>query len=181
MHVRARTTCTTCIGFACNFVSILSLLRKTIIQIFSLLSRKYSQNLPACTFVHVHHVHYVHRICTKLCQKLQIQKARLRFLQNCRYRKRPPPSLRITGASSIDWKDKIRSFSALESDLLNSAIINRQSLVKYLSSEVKDNNLPITPLSDKDSKAMRDHFSKKLTIYIIIIKIYIKICLQCTV
>ena len=98
-------------------------------------------------------------------QKMQIQKARLRFLQNCRYRKRPPPSLRICGASSLDIKEKVAFFSNLESDLLSKAITNKQDLLKYLSSEVKDNNLPTTPLPEKDCKAIRDHFAKKQAFY----------------
>ena len=98
-------------------------------------------------------------------QKAQIQKARLRFLTNCRYRKRPPPSLRINGASSLEMSEKIKSFSALESELLNTAIVNKQEIIKRLSADVKSNNLPKDPLPQKDCKAMRDHFAKKQYFY----------------
>ena len=98
-------------------------------------------------------------------QKVQIEKARLRFLQNCRFRKRPPPSLRISGASSLEIGEKVNSFSSLESELLNTAIAKKERVVKNLSWEVRTNNLPQTPLSAKDCKAIRDHFSKKQTFY----------------
>ena len=98
-------------------------------------------------------------------QKVQIEKARLRFLQNCRFRKRPPPSLRVSGASSLDLNDKINSFSSIESDLLNTAIINKGKVVKRLAWEVKNGNLSQSPLSPKDTKAIRDHFSKKQQFY----------------
>ena len=98
-------------------------------------------------------------------QKAQIQRARLRLLLNCRNRKRPPPSLRINGASSLDLPDKVRSFSALESELLNTAIANKQEIIKRLLADVKNNNLPTDPLSQRDCKAMRDHFAKKQSFY----------------
>ena len=98
-------------------------------------------------------------------QKVQIEKARLRFLQNCRYRKRPPPSLRISGASSLDFKEKVGHLSVVETKLLDTAINNKQEVVKCLSNEVKNSNLSKLPLPQKDVKAIRDHFARKLTFY----------------
>ena len=68
-------------GFARNFVSILSSPRTIIIQIFSLISRKYSLNLSAYTFVHVH------RICTKLFQYIVLTNKKLLQIFNLISRK----------------------------------------------------------------------------------------------
>ena len=58
-------------------------------------------------------------------QQLQILRMRLDFLRRCRFTKRPPPSLRISGASSLSNASKFFRFSCLESDLLETAIRNK--------------------------------------------------------
>ena len=55
-------------------------------------------------------------------QKLQIEFHRLKFLKECKSCKRPPPSLRIKGASAIKIQSKIKFFSTWETELLNEAI-----------------------------------------------------------
>ena len=47
-------------------------------------------------------------------QRLKILKIRLQFLRDCKTCKRPPPSLRITGASALSESDKLYNFSVLE-------------------------------------------------------------------
>ena len=60
---------------------------------------------------------------------------------------------------------KVGHLSVVESKLLDTAINNKQEVVKRLSNEVKNNNLSELPLPQKDVKAMRDHFARKLTFY----------------
>ena len=65
-------------------------------------------------------------------QKLQIEFHRLKFLKECKSCKRPPPSLRIKGASAIKMQNKLKLFSAWENDLLNEAIKEKLALTKQL-------------------------------------------------
>ena len=94
-------------------------------------------------------------------QKLQIQKERLRFLRACKPLKRPPSSLRITGASAIDDIDKLCLFSELESKMLDQGIRNKLNLISELVELSK--NVEHIPISNKDRTALENHFSKKLS------------------
>lgn len=67
-------------------------------------------------------------------QQIQIQKARLQFLKNCRILKRPPTSLRIKGASSIELPQKAALFQTLENKMLSIAINTKQNIIKSLTS-----------------------------------------------
>ena len=65
-------------------------------------------------------------------EQSQIQKIRLRFLRDCKTLKRPPPSLRINGASALSDPEKLVLFSQLETQLLEIAINNKVIEVKAL-------------------------------------------------
>ena len=96
-------------------------------------------------------------------QRLEIEKARLRFLKACTICKRPPPSLRIKGASAIEDSIKLPKFSMWETELLNEAIINKRETIKKLNDECK--NTAHIPLPPGDYNKMRKHFMKKISFY----------------
>ena len=58
-------------------------------------------------------------------QQFSIQKYRLKFLRDCVPLKRPPPTLRISGADAIEQQETLQLFSKLESELLQIAIKTR--------------------------------------------------------
>ena len=58
-------------------------------------------------------------------QRLNILKRRLNFLRQCKPLKRPPPSLRIHGASALTDLEKLAMFSQLETLTLEVAINNK--------------------------------------------------------
>ena len=57
-----------------------------------------------------------------LLQTIQVETHRLKFLQNCRNLKRPPPSLRLEGGSALSSTLNIPLISELESKFLSIAI-----------------------------------------------------------
>ena len=63
-------------------------------------------------------------------QQVEILCLRLNFLQRCRSLKRPPPTLRIKGASAIPDQSKLYKFSLLESELLDLAICSKIKDIK---------------------------------------------------
>ena len=97
-------------------------------------------------------------------QKLQIELHRLKFLKDCKTCKRPPPSLRIKGASAIKNDTKVKLFSLWESELLEVAMKEKKSLIKNL--QKKSRGQQNIPLSDADNKHTIEHFQKKLSFYI---------------
>ena len=96
-------------------------------------------------------------------QKLKIELYRLKFLIDCRACKRPPPSLRIRGASATNESIRLKKFSQWETDLLNQAIKDKQKLVNKLRKSVDNRDIK---LSEYDDKKTRDHFGKKLKFYL---------------
>ena len=97
-------------------------------------------------------------------QKLQIELNRLKFLKDCKSCKRPPPSLRIRGASAVKNETKFKKFSIWETELLDEAIKDKMSLTKHLKKTLLEEENQL--LSEEDNKQMVDHFQKKLTFYI---------------
>ena len=98
-------------------------------------------------------------------QQLKILKIRLQFLRDCKLCRRPPPSLRINGASALDESDKLFNFSVLESKNLEAAIKVKINEIRQLKLEIDSRNLHIIPLADKDEKNLRKHYSDKLNFY----------------
>ena len=62
-------------------------------------------------------------------QKYKIELYRLKFLKDTSSCKRPPPSLRIRGASAIKNMSRLKKFSSWETELLDEAIKEKDKLV----------------------------------------------------
>ena len=73
-----------------------------------------------------------------LIQSLQIEKYRLDFLHKCKYRKRLPQSLRLSGCNGLLNQQKITLISKLESEILFQAISNKIQVVKNLEDAVEN-------------------------------------------
>ena len=97
-------------------------------------------------------------------QKFIIQKQRLEFLRKCLTLKRPPPSLRITGASAIQESEKLRQFSILETEMLQIAIKNKLNEIRELKTTAETSR-DVLQLKDSDVKSLKTHFTKKLSFY----------------
>ena len=98
-------------------------------------------------------------------QKLQIELRRLKFLKDCKTCKRPPPSIRIKGASAIKTETRMKLFSTWETELLDIAIKEKIGLTKNLRKQTRGQiNVP---LSDVDVKNMDEHFKEKLAFYMV--------------
>ena len=98
-------------------------------------------------------------------QKLEIEKSRLKFLKDCKKLKRPPPSLRISGAKAITDIIKLPKFSTLETDLLNNAISLKLELVNELRKLTTYEERVSVRLSSCDQQKMRCHFQRKMKFY----------------
>ena len=65
-------------------------------------------------------------------QSLEIEKLCLDFLHKCKYRKRPPQSLRVTGCNGLPFKQKVEMISKIENEVLLLAIKNKQEEINRL-------------------------------------------------
>ena len=99
-------------------------------------------------------------------QKLEIEKSRLKFLKDCRKLKRPPTTLRVSGANAIIDIIKLPKFSEMETDLLNNAITLKIELIKKLRNEAKLVLGKPLSLPSKDRQKMKAHFEKKMKFYL---------------
>ena len=97
-------------------------------------------------------------------QQLQIQKLKLAFLRRCTTLKRPPPSLRISGASALSDAEKLPQFSKLETELLNTAIRNKVNEVRTLTNLAKDSG-DCEELSESDRNSLKKHYDQKISFY----------------
>ena len=79
--------------------------------------------------------------------------------------KRPPPSIRIKGASALKDPARLKRFSLWETELLDVAIKEKSLLIKRLSK--KSNNLREELLSIEDNTNIIKHFQKKISFYLI--------------
>ena len=96
-------------------------------------------------------------------QKIQIEKKTLRFLRKCKKFKRPPQSIRISGANVIEEQEKLVFFSKFESELLEHQIKQKEDKIKELKGEAANNQF--VKLPRKDKKKYYRHFRKKLKFY----------------
>ena len=104
-----------------------------------------------------------------LPQQVQYEKLRLDFLKKCRTFKRPPQSLRVSGANGLDDSVKPTLISKLESEILENAIAQKNLEISKLSNTIKENpgnflhvkkNLP-----KHKRRALEKHFQKKLDFF----------------
>ena len=98
-------------------------------------------------------------------QQMKILKIRLQFLRDCKTCKRPPPSLRISGASALSENDKLYNFSILESKNLEAAIKLKINEIRQLKLKIDSEDLHTLPLPTKDEKSLKKHYSDKLIFY----------------
>ena len=96
-------------------------------------------------------------------QKIQIEKETLEFWQKSRKFKRPPQSIRVSGANVIEESERLKLFSEFETKLLEHQIQNKTDRIKELREEAVDT--PHLKLSSKDRKKLSRHYKKKLKLY----------------
>ncbi len=102
-------------------------------------------------------------------QQLQYEKLRLDFLKKCRLLKRPPQSLRVSGANGLDNAVKLALLSKMESEILEKAIQQKIILIESLSNRLRENPADYLNvqhhLPKKDKNGITKHFKKKLNFY----------------
>ena len=96
-------------------------------------------------------------------QKIQIEEETLKFLRKSRRFKRPPQSIRISGANVMEESEKLRYFSNFESILLDQQIKKKEIRIKELKDEAK--TVPYLKLPFKDKMKLANRFKKKLKFY----------------
>ena len=95
-------------------------------------------------------------------QKVQILRYRLKFLEDCRTLKRPPPSLRIGGANIMKDEVKLPKFSYLETEFLEAAIKIKRAEIKTMEGTYNGEKIP---LSQRDCTILEKRFAKKIAFY----------------
>ena len=96
-------------------------------------------------------------------QQVQIEEETLKFLRKCRKFKRPPQSIRISGANVIDELEKVKLFYAFETTLLEHQIKVKEKRIKKLKDDAKD--IPFLKLPTIDRKKLYRHYKKKIKFY----------------
>ena len=96
-------------------------------------------------------------------QQIQIEEETLKFLRRCRKFKRPPQSIRISGANVIEKTEKLRLFSNFETTLLEHQIKVKEERIKKLRDDAK--GTPFLKLPIVDRKKLYRHYKKKLKFY----------------
>jgi hypothetical protein len=71
-------------------------------------------------------------------------------LQKSRKFKRPPQSIRISGANVIEEQERLKLFSNFETELLNHQIKRKEDRIKELKNRAK--NVPFMNLPTQDKK-----------------------------
>ena len=87
----------------------------------------------------------------------------MKFLKKCRKFKRPPQSIRISGANVVLEADKLKYFSEFETTLLNHQITAKKGKIVLLKEQ--SIGVPPTKLPAVDRKKLHKHFQKKLKFY----------------
>ena len=100
-----------------------------------------------------------------LLQTIQIERYRLSFLRKCRQLKRPPQSLRVSGANALLNCLKLPLFSELETKLLLVAIEEKEKYLIKLQEQLKDTAQSVPALNKKVRKSWYIHFEKKFKFY----------------
>ncbi len=98
-------------------------------------------------------------------QQIQIEKETLKFLRKSKKFKRPPQSIRITGANVMEEAEKLELFSKFETTLLEHQIKKKEKQLAELKN--KSENVPYLKLSSVDRKKLVRHYMKKLKFYAI--------------
>ena len=100
-----------------------------------------------------------------LIQIIQVEKYRLNFLRNCRKLKRPPQSLRCSGAYALTNEKKLKLFAKLETNILEIAINEKQCQINQLQEELNELSITLPNLSRMQTKSWYNHFDTKIKFY----------------
>lgn len=97
---------------------------------------------------------------------LATEKLRLSFLRKCRILKRPPPSLRVSGANALSGNEKLMNLSITETRNLDIAIGLKVTQVKEVTLKVRsDPDTPKDPLPKEDVIHLKQHYLNKSNFY----------------
>ena len=96
-------------------------------------------------------------------QQIQIERETLKFLKKCRYFKRLPQSIRISGANAVEEQEKINHFYKFETTLLEHQIKYKDKIILELQNQGK--GLPYLKLPCIDRKKLYRHYKKKIKFY----------------
>ena len=99
---------------------------------------------------------------TNLLQTLQVENYRLQFLKECRYLKRPPQSLRLSGANGLSKMKSILLISEFESTILDNAIKEKEDTIREIQDDLNNLNVHLTSLTTKQKKKYHQHFQQKI-------------------
>ena len=100
-----------------------------------------------------------------ILQTILIEKYRLNFLQQCKYLKRPPQSLRLSGCSSLPNSQRLKLLSEFESKILEISIKNKLATIKELEENLNKETKTLTPMSKKVKNKWVKYFKRKIDFY----------------
>ena len=100
-----------------------------------------------------------------ILQTILIEKYRLNFLQQCKYLKRPPQSLRLSGCSGLPNSQRLALLSECESKILDLSIKNKLETIKEIQDKMDIETNTLAPMSKKDKKKWVLHFKKKIDFF----------------
>ena len=99
---------------------------------------------------------------SNLIQVLQVEQYRLEYLKRCQYLKRPPQSLRLSGAKALTSETCILLISEFETVVLKKAIEEKEEAIHHVKEDLNNiNNIHLEPLSPKQKETMRSAFQKE--------------------
>ena len=102
-----------------------------------------------------------------LLQSLEIEKICLDFLHKCKYRKRPPQSLRVNGCNGLPFSQKILLISKIEKEILLQAIKNKNEEIERLEDRYANHRYKntMTGLSNTQRTLWKRKYNKKIVFY----------------
>ena len=111
----------------------------------------------------VHRIQHSDRLSTpnNILQTILIEKYRLSFLQQCKYLKRPPQSLRLSGCNTLPELIRLRLVSEFESKALDVAIKTKIDSIKKLQDKLTANTETMLPMLNREKKKMVQSFKKE--------------------
>ena len=89
---------------------------------------------------------------TNIFQELQVERYKLNYLNNCKYFKRPPQSLRVSGSNALTAHQKRLLISEFESKALVIATQNKKEDIKKLETLVLALEVDLHPFTKKQKK-----------------------------
>ena len=102
---------------------------------------------------------------TNIFQELQVERYKLNYLINCKYFKRPPQSLRVSGSNALTAQQKTLLISEFESKALVIATQNKKEAIKKLETLVLALDIDLQPFTKKQKKKYYNHYQSKIKFY----------------